>query len=148
MQCKAPTGTTTAGELPMADLALPDASSRLARSAALRAAAEQGCRAALSGRPGLLTRFEQLLQVNQRSAIIREEQARDFTLAWPGSCRRGVTDGGTLAAHASLVAREYAIPAVVGTGDATHRLHPGQQVTVDGGAGTVTPHDEPVTERR
>jgi hypothetical protein len=89
MQCKAPTGTTTAGELPMADLALPDASSRLARSAALRAAAEQGCRAALSGRPGLLTRFEQLLQVNQRSAIIREEQARDFTLAWPGSCRRG-----------------------------------------------------------
>jgi len=59
-----------------------------------------------------------------------------------------ITDGGTLAAHASLVAREYAIPAVVGTGDATHRLHPGQQVTVDGGAGTVTPHDEPVTERR
>ena len=49
-----------------------------------------------------------------------------------------VTDGGTLAAHASLVAREYGIPAVVGTGDATHRLHPGQLVTVDGTAGTVT----------
>jgi hypothetical protein len=27
-----------------------------------------------------------------------------------------VTDGGTLAAHASLIAREYGIPAVVGTG--------------------------------
>jgi hypothetical protein len=46
-------------------------------------------------------------------------------------CRRGrdkaaavVTDGGTLAAHASLVAREYGIPAVVGTGDATTRLSP------------------------
>jgi rifampicin phosphotransferase len=50
-----------------------------------------------------------------------------------------VTDGGTLAAHASLVAREYAIPAVVGTGDATHRLVTGQVVTVDGSAGTVTP---------
>jgi rifampicin phosphotransferase len=48
-----------------------------------------------------------------------------------------VTDGGTLAAHASLIAREYGIPAVVGTGDATRRLHPGQLVTVDGGAGTV-----------
>ncbi len=47
------------------------------------------------------------------------------------------------AAHASLVAREYAIPAVVGTGDATRRLHPGQLVTVDGTAGTVTTHDEP-----
>ncbi|WP_426623110.1 PEP/pyruvate-binding domain-containing protein [Leifsonia sp. McL0607] len=48
-----------------------------------------------------------------------------------------VTDGGTLAAHASLIAREYGIPAVVGTGDATTRLHSGQIVTVDGGAGTV-----------
>ena len=50
-----------------------------------------------------------------------------------------VTDGGTLAAHASLVAREYGIPAVVGTRNATSRLHPGQFVTVDGNAGTVTP---------
>jgi len=48
-----------------------------------------------------------------------------------------VTDGGTLAAHASLVAREYGIPAVVGAGDATLRLRDGQAVTVDGGAGTV-----------
>ena len=48
-----------------------------------------------------------------------------------------VTDGGTLAAHASLVAREYGIPAVVATGSATLRLRDGQVVTVDGGAGTV-----------
>ena len=52
-----------------------------------------------------------------------------------------VTDGGTLAAHASLIAREYGIPAVVGTGNATTRLRPGQLVTVDGTAGTVTPHE-------
>jgi len=50
-----------------------------------------------------------------------------------------VTDGGALAAHASIVAREYGIPAVVGTGDATHRLTNGQWVTVDGTTGTVTP---------
>ena len=48
-----------------------------------------------------------------------------------------VTDGGTLAAHASLVAREYGIPAVVGTGDATQRCSRAS-VTVDGAAGTVT----------
>jgi pyruvate,water dikinase len=52
-----------------------------------------------------------------------------------------VTDGGTLAAHASLVAREYGIPAVVGTGNATSLLHTGQTVTVDGAAGSVTPLD-------
>jgi phosphohistidine swiveling domain-containing protein len=51
-----------------------------------------------------------------------------------------VTDSGSLAAHASLVAREYGIPAVVATGDATHRLLTGQIITVDGTAGTVTPH--------
>lgn len=50
-----------------------------------------------------------------------------------------VTDNGTLAAHVSLVAREYGIPAVVATGDATTRLDEGQIVTVDGGAGTVQP---------
>ena len=50
-----------------------------------------------------------------------------------------VTDSGTLAAHASLVAREYGIPAVVATGDATARLSDGQVVTVDGGAGIITP---------
>jgi rifampicin phosphotransferase len=48
-----------------------------------------------------------------------------------------ITDGGSVAAHASLVAREYGIPAVVGAGDATARLRDGQQVTVDGSAGVV-----------
>jgi phosphohistidine swiveling domain-containing protein len=48
-----------------------------------------------------------------------------------------VTDGGTLAAHASLVAREYGIPAVVATGDATTRLRDGQLISVDGSAGIV-----------
>jgi phosphohistidine swiveling domain-containing protein len=48
-----------------------------------------------------------------------------------------VTDGGTLAAYASLVAHEHGIPAVVGTGDAARRLRDGQVVIVDGGAGVV-----------
>lgn len=41
--------------------------------------------------------------------------------------------------HGAVVAREYGIPAVVGVPDATTRLRTGQQVTVDGGAGTVVP---------
>jgi pyruvate,water dikinase len=59
-----------------------------------------------------------------------------------------VTDGGSIAAHASRVAREYGIPAVVATGNATVRLYPGQLVTVDGSAGTITPHTEPITHQR
>jgi phosphohistidine swiveling domain-containing protein len=52
-------------------------------------------------------------------------------------CAAVVTDTGSVLAHASLVAREFGIPAVVGTGDATARLSDGQVVTVDGSAGIV-----------
>ena len=48
-----------------------------------------------------------------------------------------VTDVGSPSAHASIIAREYGIPAVVGTGDATARIADGDIVTVDGGAGLV-----------
>jgi len=41
--------------------------------------------------------------------------------------------------HGAIVAREYGIPAVVGVPDATERIETGQQITVDGTAGEVTP---------
>jgi rifampicin phosphotransferase len=50
-----------------------------------------------------------------------------------------VTDVGSAAAHASIIAREYGIPAVVGCGDATARLRTGLRVTVDGNTGNVEP---------
>ena len=278
-----------AAEMPTTATTLPDGSHRHAQLARQRAIAEHACREALASQLRLLAQFEQLLQVNQRYAVIREEQARDFTLAWPvlRTCARRlgehltaagvidtaedvyfcthndvltsvrqpgqsppdrvvrerheqwqrhraltapltlgrparligdvidraarqarghhevgddvivghpasagratgpvrivhspedfadfrdgdvlvakatapawtplfaraaavVTDGGTLAAHASLVAREYAIPAVVATGNATRRLTTGQLVTVDGAAGTVSLHDSPCPRR-
>jgi len=49
-----------------------------------------------------------------------------------------VTDVGGPLSHSSIVAREYGIPAVLGTGVATERLHSGQPITVDGDKGTVT----------
>jgi pyruvate,water dikinase len=48
-----------------------------------------------------------------------------------------VTDVGGPLSHSSIVAREYHIPAVLGTGAATERLASGQRITVDGDAGTV-----------
>jgi pyruvate,water dikinase len=47
-----------------------------------------------------------------------------------------VTDIGGILAHGSIVAREFGIPAVMGTGNATQRIASGQQITVDGSAGT------------
>jgi pyruvate,water dikinase len=48
-----------------------------------------------------------------------------------------VTDVGGPLSLGSIVAREYGIPAVLGTGTATKRLHSGQRITVDGSSGTV-----------
>ena len=49
-----------------------------------------------------------------------------------------VTDIGGVMSHAAIVCREYALPAVVGTGRATSQIKTGQRIRVDGSAGTVS----------
>ena len=49
-----------------------------------------------------------------------------------------VTDEGGLLSHAAIVSREYGIPGVVGTREATERIADGILVRVDGDAGEVT----------
>ncbi len=49
-----------------------------------------------------------------------------------------VTDSGGLLSHAAIVAREYGIPGVVGTREATDRIPDGARVRVDGNKGEVT----------
>jgi pyruvate,water dikinase len=49
-----------------------------------------------------------------------------------------VSDIGGSMSHAAIVAREYSLPAVVGTGTATSRIKDGQRIRVDGGRGVVT----------
>src|SRR5919202_5768721 len=48
-----------------------------------------------------------------------------------------VTDVGGILAHGSIVAREFGIPAVLGTGEASQRIRHGQRITVDGDQGLV-----------
>jgi pyruvate,water dikinase len=48
-----------------------------------------------------------------------------------------VTDTGGVLSHPAIIAREYQVPAVVATGNATALLHDGQQVTVDGSSGKI-----------
>lgn len=49
-----------------------------------------------------------------------------------------VTDSGGLLSHSAIVAREYGIPGVVGTRQATDRIADGARVRVDGDRGEVT----------
>jgi pyruvate,water dikinase len=49
-----------------------------------------------------------------------------------------VSDIGGMMSHAAIIAREYGLPAVVGTGHATKQIKTGDRVRVDGDNGTVT----------
>ncbi|MFO7277807.1 MAG: PEP-utilizing enzyme [Pseudomonadota bacterium] len=52
--------------------------------------------------------------------------------------KAAVSDIGGAMSHAAIVAREYGMPAVVGTGQATKRIRSGQRIRVDGNRGVVT----------
>ncbi|MCX2748849.1 PEP-utilizing enzyme [Arthrobacter sp. MI7-26] len=72
--------------------------------------------------------------------------ARITTPAWTSLFAMAsavVTDVGGPLSHSSIVAREYGIPAVLGTGVATQRIASGQRIRVDGDAGTVTIEGRP-----
>jgi pyruvate,water dikinase len=49
-----------------------------------------------------------------------------------------VTDTGSSVSHGAVVAREYGLPCVVNTIDATRTLRTGDRVRVDGDRGVVT----------
>ncbi len=48
-----------------------------------------------------------------------------------------ITDYGGLLSHSGVVAREYGLPAVLGTGEATRRLKTGDMVEIDGTTGSI-----------
>jgi pyruvate,water dikinase len=54
-----------------------------------------------------------------------------------------VSDIGGSMSHMAIVAREYGLPAVVGTGSASQRIKDGARIRVDGGKGTVTILEQP-----
>jgi len=91
----------------------------------------------VTGRARVIHSANEFAQMRQGEILV----ARITTPAWTplfALAAGVVTDVGGPLSHSSIVAREYHIPAVLGTGVATERLHTGQNVTVDGDAGTVT----------
>ena len=52
-----------------------------------------------------------------------------------------VADSGGILSHCAIVAREFAIPCVVGVREGSERIRDGMLITVDGGQGTVRLED-------
>ena len=80
------------------------------------------------------TEFDRIVQGD---VLVTESTTEAFNILLPllGAI---VTDSGGLLSHSAIVAREYGIPGVVGTRDATDRIPDGTRVRVDGDAGEVT----------
>lgn len=78
-------------------------------------------------------------RIVQGDVLVTESTTEAFNILLPllGAI---VTDSGGLLSHSAIVAREYGIPGVVGTRDATDLIPDGTLVRVDGDAGEVTVH--------
>lgn len=84
----------------------------------------------------LVSRVSEIAEVKEGEVLVAEMTNPSFVPAMKRAAAI-VTDTGGLTSHAAIVAREMGIPAVVGTGRATHILKDGQMVTVDGTNGLV-----------
>jgi len=75
-------------------------------------------------------------RLQQGDVLITKNTSATFNVVLPmlGAI---VTDRGGQLSHAAIIAREYGIPALVGTGNATKMIADGARVRVDGVAGTV-----------
>ncbi|HEY3603437.1 MAG TPA: PEP-utilizing enzyme [Sporichthyaceae bacterium] len=103
----------------------------------------------LEGLPGSPGRYTGPVRVVRTASDLGRLQAGDVMVcpavapSWSiafGAIGAVVADTGGVLSHLSIIAREFGIPAVVGTGNAAALLVDGQRVTVDGAAGTVTVH--------
>jgi pyruvate,water dikinase len=75
-------------------------------------------------------------RIEQGDVLVTESTTEAFNILLPllGAI---VTDAGGLLSHSAIVAREYGIPGVVGTREATDLIPDGARVRVDGNAGEV-----------
>jgi pyruvate,water dikinase len=75
-------------------------------------------------------------RIVQGDVLVTESTSEAFNILLPllGAI---VTDAGGLLSHSAIVAREYGIPGVVGTRDATDLIPDGARLRVDGDAGEV-----------
>ena len=88
------------------------------------------------GKARVIMSLEEAGRLKQGDILVTSSTAPPWTplFATAGGI---VTDTGGILSHCAVVAREYHIPAVVGTGGGTARIQDGQLIEVDGDAGTV-----------
>jgi pyruvate,water dikinase len=88
------------------------------------------------GRARVLRALPEAAELRQGEVLVAETTAPPWTPLF-ATAAAVVTDTGGILSHCAVVAREYRIPAVVGTAAATAAIRSGQMVEVDGDRGIV-----------
>ena len=94
--------------------------------------------------PGIVTGPAKIVRTLDEAAKVQQGDiliCRSTSPAWTPfftQIAAVVTDTGGILSHSAIVAREFAIPCVVGVRHATEILRDGMILTVDGGQGTIT----------
>ncbi len=89
--------------------------------------------------PAFLVRSEADLKDFPSGAVLVAKSSSPALAAALPRAAALVTDVGGVAGHLASLAREMGVPALVGTGEATKRIAPGQEITVDAGGRRVYP---------
>jgi pyruvate,water dikinase len=88
------------------------------------------------GRAVVITRLEGLHKIRTDSILVCPNMSPEMTIVF-SELKGVVTDHGGALANVSIVAREWGIPAVVGTLMATKSIQNGDLIRIDGAAGRV-----------
>jgi pyruvate,water dikinase len=94
-----------------------------------------GCPGVAEGVARVIFNPEQLDELKDGEILVAPFTSTSWTPVF-GRIAAAVTDAGGVMCHAAIVAREYGLPAVLGTGSATKRIATGNLIRVE--AGTVT----------
>lgn len=89
-----------------------------------------------TGRARVILDLQQIYEIQQGDVLVCRVTAPSWAPVFSRTSAAVSDVGGTMA-HTAIIAREYGLPAVVGTGYATTTVRTGDLIEVDGSAGTV-----------
>jgi pyruvate,water dikinase len=95
------------------------------------------CRGVAEGTARIITTVEEISRLKKGDILVCQITNPTWAPIFD-KIAGAVSDIGGSMSHAAIVAREYGLPAVVGTGNGTTRIKDGQRIRVDGGRGVVT----------
>jgi len=96
-----------------------------------------------AGSPGVAEGKARVVRTADKADLIQEGEilvCPTVAPAWGpifSKVKGVVTDTGGVMAHSAIIAREYGIPAVVGTGTGTSQIKTGDRIRIDGSEGVV-----------